>query len=233
MVQPIVERPSVIQEMAEGERPRERLFEHGSSTLSDVDLVAILLRTGSRTKGVMEFAREVLDERGGLQGLLDARKEDLVREGLGEAKAASLLAGVEMARRLARCDVPDRRLLARPASVVRYLVLRYNARDQEIMGALYLDTRHRLVGEREIFRGTLSRAAVEPREILKEGLLRGAAGVILFHTHPSGDPSPSLEDLAFTRRMAEAGDAVGVRLLDHLILGGTGRWESLKERKAW
>ncbi len=101
------------------------------------------------------------------------------------------------------------------------------------MGALYLDTRNRLLAEHEFFRGTLSRAAVEPRAILKHGLLCDAAGFLLFHTHPSGDPSPSAEDLAFTRRIAEAGELVGVRLVDHLILGSGERWVSLKQRGAW
>jgi DNA repair protein RadC len=101
------------------------------------------------------------------------------------------------------------------------------------MGALFLDTRNRLLAESEVYRGTLNRAAVEPRGLLKEALLRGAAGLVLFHTHPSGDPSPSAEDLAFTRRLAEAGELVGVRLVDHLILGSAGRWVSLRQRGAW
>lgn len=233
MLDDAVPRASVIQETPLEERPRERLHEHGSTTLSDAELVALLLRTGGLRKGVMEIAREVVRERGGLVGLLDSRKEDLVREGLGEAKAATILAAVEIGRRLARRDVPERRPLARPESMASYLTLRYRVRDQEVMGAVFLDVRHRLLAEKEIFRGTLCRAAVEPREILKEGLLQGASGVVLFHTHPSGDPSPSLEDLAFTRRMAEAGEAVGIRLVDHLILGSAGRWVSLRERGAW
>jgi len=102
-----------------------------------------------------------------------------------------------------------------------------------VMGALFLDTKNRLLGEREIFRGTLSRVSVEPRPVLKQGLLFDAAGVLLFHTHPSGDPSPSAEDLLFTRRMAQAGDLMGMRLVDHLVVGGTGRWVSLKQRRAW
>ncbi len=101
------------------------------------------------------------------------------------------------------------------------------------VGALFLDSRHRWLGEREIFRGTLQRAAVEPREILKEALLRGAAGVVLFHTHPSGDPSPSLEDFAFTRRMVEASGVVGIDFVDHLVLGAEGRWSSIRERRPW
>ena len=101
------------------------------------------------------------------------------------------------------------------------------------MGALFLDVRNRLIGESEAFRGTLSRAAVEPRAIMKEALLRSAKSIILFHTHPSGDPTPSAEDLTFTRRMAEVGELLDIKLSDHLILGAGGRWMSLRRRGAW
>ncbi len=101
------------------------------------------------------------------------------------------------------------------------------------MGALYLDVRNRLIGESEVYRGTMSRTAVEPRAIFKEALLQSASGFVLFHTHPSGDPSPSKEDLAFTRRLAEGGEMLGVKLLDHMILGSAGRWVSLGRRGAW
>ncbi len=129
--------------------------------------------------------------------------------------------------------MPRRDLLDRPDAVASYLSLRYAQEDQEVMGALYLDVRNRLILESDIYRGTLSRAAVEPRTIIKQGLLCSASGFILFHTHPSGDPSPSAEDLTFTRRMAEAGELLGVRLLDHMILGSAGRWVSLGRRGAW
>ncbi len=101
------------------------------------------------------------------------------------------------------------------------------------MGTLYLDTRHRLLEEAELYRGTLDRASVEPRAILKRALLIDSSNLVVFHTHPSGDPAPSAEDLAFTRRLAETGEIVGVRLLDHLILGSPRRWLSLKEQDAW
>jgi len=195
----------------------------------------VLLRTGSRGVSALQMAMDLLRENGGLAGLLTATPHSLRRLGLGPAKAAALLAAVEVGRRLARDQLLDREPLTRPVDVARYLALRYHTCDQEVMGALFLDARNRLLGEREIFRGTMSRIAVEPREILRECLQRGAAAVYLFHTHPSGDPSPSAEDLLFTRRMAEAAGIVGLRLADHVVVGSQGRWVSLRERAqgAW
>jgi DNA repair protein RadC len=223
----------LIGDLPQGERPRERLLEQGSASLSEAELIAVLLRTGTAGKSALAMASELLREFGGLSGIASRTFHEIRRPGLGRAKAATLLAGIELGRRLARAQIPERRPMSRPGDVVSYLALRYGLRDQEIMGALFVDARNRLLGERELYRGTLCRTVVEPREVLKEGLLRGAAGVVLFHTHPSGDPSPSSEDVLFTRRMAEAGEVVGVRLLDHLILGHGGTWESLKERGAW
>jgi DNA repair protein RadC len=224
----------LIRDLPVTERPRERLLEQGSGALSDSELVAILLRTGSVGSSALETAMRLLHENGGLGGLLGATAQTLRRKGIGPAKAAGLLAALEIARRLARQDVgTERQSLCRPVETVRYLNLRYRLRDQEVMGALFLDSRSRLLGEREIYRGTIDRAAVEPREILKECLLRGAAGVIIFHTHPSGDPAPSLDDLNFTTHMAKAADLLGVRLADHLILGEGNTWVSLRERLAW
>lgn len=222
-----------LRDLPAEERPRERLLQRGAGSLSDGELVAVVLRTGRRGASAVEVAREVLEACGGLVGLVRADSAALPRAGLGPAKRAVLLAALEIGRRAARADVPDRDLLREPSAVARYLSVRYAAADQEVMGALYLDTRHRLIAEGELFRGALSRATVEPRPILKQGLLVGAAALLLFHTHPSGDPTPSAEDLAFTRRMAEAGEVVGVRLLDHLILGSARRWLSLRQRGAW
>jgi DNA repair protein RadC len=209
------------------------LLAQGAETLGDAELVAVLLRTGRRGESALEVARELLASVGGLAGLATAAPERLARRGLGPAKGAALRAAVEIGRRLARGEIREREPLARPAAVASYLALRFALRDQEVFGALYLDTRNRLLAERELFRGTLSRTAVEPRRILSEGLLLGAAGCIVFHNHPSGDPSPSAEDLAFTRRLAEAGEVVGIRLVDHLVLGGVGCWVSLRERGGW
>jgi DNA repair protein RadC len=225
--------PDLVREPPPEERPRQRLLRSGGDALSDAELLSVVLANGGREVSALVRARKILDEAGGLDRLVGIRPSTFQRWRLGEARAAAVLAALEISRRVVHSEVPERKPMSRPGAVARYLVLRYAQRDQEVMGAVYLNTRHRLIAVSELFRGTVSRAAVEPREVLKEGLVRGACGVVLFHTHPSGDPSPSLEDLSFTRRMAEAGDAVGIRLIDHLILGDAESWVSLRDRGAW
>ncbi len=223
----------MIRELEPQERPRERLLEQGGNTLTDVELLAVLLRTGCPGLSVVDLARELLQEAGSLAALRDANCESLRRPGIGPAKAATLLAALEVGRRLAKAELPARKPMSRPAEVARYLILRYGRFDQEMLGAIFLDSRNRFIRDRELYRGTMHRAAVEPRAVLKEGLLCNAAGFLLFHTHPSGDPAPSGEDVSFTRRMARAGELVGIQLLDHMVLGGAGRWVSMRERGAW
>jgi DNA repair protein RadC len=224
----------LIADLPEDDRPRERLLRLGAGALSDCELVALVLRSGVVGTPVLKMAAEILEQHGGLSGLVGTDARDIrIQKMLGLSKAASLLGAVEIGCRVARGQLPARALLTRPAEVARYLVLKYQLRDQEVMGALFLNVRHGLISDRAIYRGTLHRAAVEPREILIECLRCGAAAFALFHTHPSGDPTPSAEDLMFTRRMAEAAAVVGVELVDHLVLGATGRWVSLRERGAW
>jgi DNA repair protein RadC len=153
--------------------------------------------------------------------------------GLRDTQAAVLLAASDLAGRLARQYVPDHHVLTRPAELARYLTLRYQQRDQEVLGALFFDLRHGLIGEKEIYRGTQHRVYVQPSEILKECLFRGAAGLAIFHTHPSGNPTPSAEDWHFTKRMKDAADVMGIEFFDHLVLGASGRWASLSRRGAW
>lgn len=223
---------SLIKTLPENERPRERLLRSGGHALSDAELLAVLLRTGRPGQSALEMGEELLRQEGGLSGLLEAAQETLLRPGLGQAKLAAVLAALELGRRLARARMTDRDLLDHPAAVASYLTLRYGSFDQEIMGALFMDVRNFLISDRELYRGTLSRTLVEPRAILKEALLRSASGFIVFHTHPSGDPAPSAEDIEFTERLGQAAELVGVRLLDHIIVGNFGAWVSLKRRGA-
>lgn len=222
-----------LKSIPEAERPRERLLGSGGAALADAELVAVLLRCGRRGQSVLDMAREVLADHGGLAGLLSASSKSVRRNGLGRAKAASLLAAVEIGRRLARARLPERRILSHPEAVAGYLLLRYGQLHQEVMGAVYLDVRGRLLADVELFRGTLSRAAVEPRAILKEAIERGASSLVLFHTHPSGDPTPSLEDIDFTRRLEAACNLLDLELADHLILGSRGKWLSMRRLGAW
>lgn len=223
-------RASLVREIPVDERPRERLLATSGAALSDAELLSILVRSGRKGHSSIDLARELLARHGSIDALSGASVEALLLPGIGPAKAATLMAALEIARRVARGCVPAGEPMTHAAAVARYLLLRYGIPDQEVMGVIHLDTRNRHLADQVLFRGSLSRAAVEPRQILKSALLRSAASIVLFHTHPSGDPSPSPEDLAFTRRLAEAGEAVGVRLVDHLVIGALGRWLSLKER---
>jgi DNA repair protein RadC len=212
---------------------RSKPQEPEAGALSDAELVARLISRGRSAEADLLVARRLLVKWRDLFGLPTTTRESLLHDGLSERQAATLIAIVELLRRLARAEVPERKPLEHPAAVACHLSLRYSRRDQEVMGALFLDARHRLLSESEVYRGTLHRAAVEPREILKESLLRGATGVILFHTHPSGDPTPSQEDLLFSKRFACAAEVVGIDLVDHLILGSVRRYVSLRKRGAW
>jgi DNA repair protein RadC len=219
--------------LSDDQHPRHRLLHNGPASLSNAELLAVLFRTGRPGTSALDSAHDALRQIGGLIGLIHADESLQLVEGIGQGKASTLLAAIELGRRLTKVRFDESEVLNEPSLVAHYLSLRYNKLDQEVMGALYLNARNHLIAEREVFRGTLSRMAVEPRVILKEALLRSACSMILFHTHPSGDPNPSMEDLDFTRRMHDAGKLLNIRLLDHLILGANGRWVSLSRRGAF
>jgi DNA repair protein RadC len=216
--------------MASDLAPRERLLRHSAQGLSDAELLAVVLRNGSPGLSALGAAQRLLAAAGGLGGLLSADRESLLDCGAGDGRAAVALAVAELARRMSRSRIAGRGDLSSAAAVAAYLQLRSGLDEQEVMGALYLNVHNRLLADREIFRGTLTQATVEPRPILSLALRHRAARFILWHSHPGGDPEPTIEDLDFTRRMLEAGKLLGVRLLDHLILGCQGRWISLARR---
>jgi DNA repair protein RadC len=199
---------------------------------SDAELLSRLL-SGTREAGALARASALLSRVGGLPALVEIDSRAFRFLSLSKQESLRLAAAVEIGRRLARCQVPERAPMSRPAEVARYLALRYGCVAQEVAGALFLDSRLRLIAVRELFRGSSIRCQVEPRAILREALLLRAEALTLFHTHPSGDPDPSAEDHAFTRKAHEAGEALGIRVVDHVVLGSPGRWVSLYERRPW
>ena len=210
--------------------PRERLLRHGAQGLSDAELLAVVLRNGSPGIPALAVAERLLDASGGLAGLVGADRQILRHLGATDSRAAVVLATAELLRRLSRVRLGSKRLMNEPGTVAAYLQVGYPMTGQELVGALYLDVRYRLIAEDEIYRGTLTWTAVEPRAILRGALLHSAGGLIIWHTHPSGEPDPSPEDLSFTQRMHRASELMGIRLVDHMILGADGRWVSLSRR---
>jgi DNA repair protein RadC len=210
------------------DRPRERLARHGASALANRELVAILLGTGARGASALEVAEGLLDA--GLRGLAGRSLPDLTRErGLGRAKAARVLAALELGARIASEGRQAGATFRTAADAGRFLLPRHGARPVETFGLLALDVRHRLKREVLVSTGCLTSSLVHPREVFQEAVVARAAALVLFHNHPSGDPEPSAEDLALTRRLAAAGTMMGIEVLDHLILGA-GRFVSLKDR---
>jgi DNA repair protein RadC len=213
-----------LRDLASPERPRERLARLGAAALSGEELLALLLSTGSRGESALDCARRLIFRHGGLTGLAALSPGELCRErGVKSARGARIAAALEIGRRLAEEPLAARDLLNEPGLVMEYLRRARGDGNQERTGALYLNARNRLLrDDPEVYRGTLDRAVVEPRELLKRALLANAAGLVVYHNHPSGDPTPSREDRDFTRRLSAAAEAVGVRLLDHIVVGREG-----------
>ncbi|MEM7353275.1 MAG: DNA repair protein RadC [Acidobacteriota bacterium] len=208
-------------------RPRDRLLEHGPEAVSDAELLSVLLRYGAPGASTVAIAARLLETVGGLHGLLQTDRSLLERSGEPAGRSAVVLAAAEVARRVARRRIACKTLLDYPEAVVSYLDLCHSRTNQEVVGALFLDVRHRLIADRLLFRGTLVRTGVEPRQILAEGLRLNAASFVLYQTHPSGDPSPSAADYDVDQRLRQAGELVGIEMIDHLIIGSASRWVSM------
>lgn len=219
-----------LADLAHADRPRERLLRLGAEALSDVELLALFLRTGSRGEDVLAFAARLLNDCGGLAGLLAGSGDALTQiHGIGPAKRAELMAITALARRFLAQQMARPEPLRDPAMAADYIALRLRGRPVEVFAVAFLDTRHRLIAFEEMFQGTIDGASVYPREVVRRALEHRAAAVILAHNHPSGVAEPSLADIAITARLRDALALVEVRLLDHFIVGD-GRPLSLAAR---
>jgi DNA repair protein RadC len=201
------------------ERPRERLLAKGAQTLSDAELLAVVLRTGMRGKSAVELGRELLARFKGIAGLFGADLSQV--KGLGPAKRAQFEAAIELARRSIEEGLKEKTVLTSPGAVRDYLKLALGSRQHEVFICVWLDAQHRVTSFEEAFRGTLTQTSVYPREIVKAALAQNAAAVIFAHNHPSGAAQPSQADELLTRNLKEALALVDVKVLDHFIVAGS------------
>ena len=201
------------------ERPRERLLAQGARTLTDADLLAVMLRTGLQGKSAVDLGRELLTRFHGIAGLLGADLSGI--KGLGPAKRAQLEAAIELARRSLEEKLKEKPVLTSPGAVRDFLRLTLNRRQEEVFVCIWLDAQHRVVESQQAFTGTLTQTSVYPREIVKAALARNAAAVIFAHNHPSGAAQPSQADELLTRNLKEALALVDVKVLDHFIVAGS------------
>ncbi len=213
----------------EDDRPRERLEQLGARALSDAELLTLIIGHGQRRRPAAAVARSLL-RHGGLRELARREPQEWRAEpGVGVASAARLAALFEMARRLAGPAPARGHVIRRPRELGRHLMLRYGAERAECFGVVLLDGRNRYLRERVLSRGGWSASVVRPREVFRHSLLAAAPALVLFHNHPSGDPTPSREDVGITRQILEAGELLGIHVLDHLVVGAEG-FVSFKER---
>ena len=215
-----------------GDRPRERLYALGPAALSDAELLALLLRTGDRRADALAVAASLLERHGGLHGLARAGGRELkAAPGMGPAKSASVCASLELGRRLAARRLHSGAAIRGPADVFAHFHPSLRLIPHERFIALLLDGRHRVLREEVVSQGTLTASLVHPREVFRAALRESTAALILVHNHPSGDPTPSAEDREVTLRLVRAGDLLGVRVIDHVIVAERG-FCSLKEEGA-
>lgn len=219
-----------IKDMSEAERPRERLAKLGPQSLSNAELLAILLRVGVVGESAVQVGQRLLQNFGGISGIHRASIDELSsQKGIKLAKAAQIKAAIELGRRLILESPEERPAIHRPAEAAELVQYEMSALEQEELRVLLLDTRNRVQHVETIYRGSVNSSQVRVAEIFKTAIRRNASNIIIIHNHPSGDPTPSPDDIAITRAILQAGELLDVKLLDHIIVG-SGRFVSLKER---
>lgn len=214
---------STIREILSEERPYEKCEKYGADSLTDVELLAILLRTGTKGHNVLELARKILYPVYWQDGILNIHHwtmEQLMQiKGIGKIKAIQILCLSELAKRLAKADAYRGLDFRNPSSIAEYYMEDMRHRSREYIKLLMLNTKSMLLGETTISKGTINSSLLSPRELFVEALQKNAVAIILLHNHPSGDPTPSEEDILVTRRVKAAGSLIGIDLLDHIIIG--------------
>ena len=212
------------------QRPREKALRYGLESLSDLELVALILQSGNKNRSVFEIASDVLKESEGLSKLMQMHVNTLMQiQGIREVKALQLLASVELSKRVIRSKVYHASIM-RPEDVIEWFEFEYGSLPQESFIALYLDTKSKLISHRVLFKGTLNESVVHPREVFKEAFLQNANSVLIAHNHPSGDCTPSKADFEVTYKMVHVAMTMGVNLIDHIIVGQN-QYYSFKEHK--
>ena len=217
--------------LAEEDRPREKLARAGVGSLGDNELVAVLLGTGIRARNALAVAQDVLVAARNAGGLTRLGLDELRRiPGVGASRAARVLAAVELGRRTIMREAGERPQLATPEAVGRYLLPIFGGHREERFGVVMLDAKNRLIRAELISVGTVDASLAHPREVFRAATVASASSIAVFHNHPSGDPRPSDDDVALTRQLVGAGDVMGIRVVDHIILGD-GRWFSFRDAR--
>lgn len=219
-----------ITDLHASDRPRERLASLGPQALSNAELIAILLRVGIQGENVVSVAQRLLNKFGGLQGLHRAPFAELKKQrAIGEAKASQVKAAIELGRRLTLESPEERPSINSPADAAALVAYEMSALEQEHLRVMLLDRRNHVLDIVEIYKGSVNSSQIRVGEIFKEAIRRNASALIVIHNHPSGDPTPSPDDVAVTRAIVQAGKLLDMDVLDHMVIG-QGKWVSLKER---
>lgn len=220
-----------IKDMPQNERPKEKLLTYGADTLTNSELLALILRTGTQGENVLELSNRLLAELDGLDGILSANLKDIISiKGIKEGKASQILALSELFRRFKTIKAAKREVkITSPQDLANLVMGEMNELNQEVLKVILLSTKNTVISVKDVFKGSLNTSIVHPREIFKEAINRNSASLIVCHNHPSGDPTPSKEDINITLRIKECGNIIGIKLIDHIIIGNN-KFVSLKER---
>lgn len=209
-----------IREMADSEKPREKLMNNGCGSLSNQELIALLLHTGTKDQSAIRLAENLLNRFGGIEGLYDLSFEELISiKGIKMAKACTLLAAIALGVRVAQADARERIQLNDPETIANYFMPHLRYEPKEIFRILFLDTKNQMVYDLPVTSGILNASLVHPREVFREAIRRNVNAIVCVHNHPSGNPTPSPEDIAITRKLVDAGNIIGIKVLDHVIIG--------------